>query len=96
MVARGTTAAQTLLQDQDVLTVFLQTHRVGLHVLGTNTHTYKLYSYIGMKTSAHYKSKMFSCVAKGPVCKEFKAVQHLKEVCLTSLFIFRSLSGGLP
>lgn len=38
VVAGGPTAAQTLLQDQHILTMFLQTLRVGLHVLGTHAH----------------------------------------------------------
>lgn len=39
MVAWRPTAAQTLLQDQDVLAMFLQTHRVRFHILGDNTNT---------------------------------------------------------
>lgn len=35
----GSTAAETLLQHQNILTMLFQTHRVGLHILHIYTHS---------------------------------------------------------
>lgn len=51
-MAGGSTAAETLLQHQDILTVLLQAHRVGLHILYKNTvftHCYAFWCKVGLR-----------------------------------------------